>query len=77
MFFDKLLLKSSTFSLHSQVYHAYQDYHHLNEIQDTLFPTRKIALWLIKAGERDNFTVVYFEQKEELVINFITLIKKP
>lgn len=33
-----------------------QVFHHLNGIQDTLFPTRKIALWQIKAeGKKKQF----------------------
>ena len=36
-----------------------QVFHHLNGIQDTLFPTRKIVLWQIEAeGKKNNFKIL-------------------
>lgn len=36
-----------------------QVFHHLNGIQDTLFPTRKIASWQIEAeGKKNNFKIL-------------------
>ena len=36
-----------------------QVFHHLNAIQDTLFPTRKIVLWQIEAeGKKNNFKIL-------------------
>lgn len=42
-----------------------QVFHHLNGIQDTLFPTRKIALWQIEAeGKKKTISKYYYCEVE-------------
>lgn len=42
-----------------------QVFHHLNGIKDTLFPTRKIALWQIEAeGKKKTISKYYYCEVE-------------
>lgn len=73
IFFDKNMnlcrskIKTDTFNLSrtlaifvtTKLQVQIQVFHHLNGIQDTLFPTRKIALWRIEAeGKKNNFKIL-------------------